>query len=361
MRKKVLKRIGICLISILVIAVVLFWGMIIRKHIIIQSIRNKIAKYQQSKDYYIHMISKMENDSSQVDFFRKGDLEVAQKYTNSENPNTVYYCRNLKTKKMDWYLDNGDSKIAILGQDYDEDIYGIFADYFAIQNKWNYLRFLVNVKIETKKYQGKNCYHINFKKCLNYMEDTLGGFLLEEGETIEDYKLELYIEKKTGLTIYNSILQKEYEYQFDCVKDENLEAPNIASYKAMYVSITEEDYQKYNEGNFSLRICGWGSGVYNGEETISLTLRVYKQIPDETLEGEVGRFLGTNTYFSLNLDPNMKCTWGNEERTLKEEYETRKQSGAMLQNDGDEGVLPLLNDQFIFENGKLVSIIFSTV
>lgn len=361
MRKNVFKRIGICLIIIIAIAVILFWGMIIRKHIIIQSIRNKIAKYQQVKDYYIHMISKMENDSSQVDFFRKGDLEVAKKYTNAENLNEVYYCRNLKTNKMDWYLDNGDSKIAILKQDYDEDIYGIFDDYFAIQNKWNYLRFLVNVKIESKKYQGKSCYYIDFKKCLNYMEDTLGGFLLEEGETIENYQLELYIEKDTGLTIYNSILQTEYAYRFDCVKEEDLEVPNIDQYKAMYVSITEEDYQKYNDGDFSLRICEWGIGVHNGEEIISLTLRVYKQIPDETLEGEIGRFLGTNTYFSLNLDPEMKCMLGNEKRTLKEEYEMRKEVGVLLQNDGDEGVFPLQNDQFIFENGKLTSINFSNV
>ena len=78
-------------------------------------------------------------------------------------------------------------------------------------------------------------------------------------------------------------------------------------------------------------------------------------------EGETGRFIGTKTYMQITLDENLKCMWGNKSKTLRNEYEDRKQNQTLVLKDEDDVSLPLLNDEFIFENGVCESILFSNV
>ena len=78
-------------------------------------------------------------------------------------------------------------------------------------------------------------------------------------------------------------------------------------------------------------------------------------------EGETGRFVGTDIYMQITLDENLKCKWGNESRTLQQEYFNRKSNGTLNIKEKDDTVLPFANDEFIFQKGNCTSIIFSNI
>ncbi len=78
-------------------------------------------------------------------------------------------------------------------------------------------------------------------------------------------------------------------------------------------------------------------------------------------EGETGRFVGTDIYMQITLDENLKCKWGNESKTLQQEYFNRKSNGTLNIKEKDDTVLPFANDEFIFQKGNCTSIIFSNI
>ncbi|MBR1540516.1 MAG: hypothetical protein IJ629_05065 [Clostridia bacterium] len=356
-QKKVLKRVLTILIIVLILILVVFWTNIVRKHLIIQDLRQKIAENRKVDNYYVKVKVDYEN-GMQSYIFKKGNLELV-KNENDDDETIMYRYKDLENQTVNMYFINEDSKVAILRQK-DESSFGesLFEDYFDIENQVDYLKFLAKVKISSKEYNGKSCYCINVDKCFEITD--FGFIVLDINEIRNNEPYELYIEKETGLELYSSLLLREYEYQFDVVTDEDFIEPNISDFKVTYLTLTEEDYKKYNEEDLSLRIVGWSHGFNNLEEQYGLTFRVYEQVPDETLEGEIGRFVGKDIMFSVNLDKDMICKFGREERTLEEEFQLRQEAGT-LKAYGDEEVFPLLNDELVFENGELVSIMFSPV
>jgi len=108
-----------------------------------------------------------------------------------------------------------------------------FSNIFFIENKWNYIKFLLNVKISSKPYNEKECYCINLDKCLDYIVENVGGFLIEKDGNVNDIKFGAYFEKDTGLMIYNPFQMLECTYKFNCLAEDDLKEPNILEYKVI--------------------------------------------------------------------------------------------------------------------------------
>jgi len=359
---KILKRILVILIILLIVGLVWFGGNLLRKHLIIQEIKNKLAEYQKSDNYYVRMKHEVEN--YQIEVYRKENIELGEtlayegeddemnlEYGSLVAPSYAYH--HLDTKTINYYAE-GETRTAYLRavDIFDESI--VFKDYFKIEETWDYLKFLAKTGITSKEYNGKDCYCINVDKSYGIINSDLLHM-----EIPENWSFNFYYEKSTDLEIYNPFEDREYyEYKFDCVTEEDVTEPDTSDYNwVMYSYMTEEDYKKYNEGKLSLRICGCG---YGSDGKVELTLRAYEQVPDESLEGEIGRFVGKNIHFSLRLDENMKCIVGKRESTIGEEIRSWLDNETFIVP-GNEKVFPLLNDEFVFEDGKIVEIIFSMV
>lgn len=141
------------------------------------------------------------------------------------------------------YMEYEGKKHAVLNDENGVDINSVdsfFINPFNITNKWDYLKFLLKVKISLIEYNDKLCYCINIKDCLKEMSETVGDILVEEGEDfnidddLDDYDFKFYIEKETGLIIYNPFQMTEYTYQFDSVTEDDVAEPDISEYEILH-------------------------------------------------------------------------------------------------------------------------------
>ena len=184
-KKKVLKII----LLIVLIAIVIFLAITIRKMIIISNLNNKVSKYINSNNRY-------------------------EKIVNNSEGTTEFYLK-------DAYIDVEDSKIAMLGASKDEVPSQIIIMGFDYENNlWNLFKLAVMSKIKTAKYEGKDCYFVQ--------------------SLIAD---NAYIQKETGLTLKanngysvkedgtEEAIVAEYYYEFDNVDDSIFVEPDISQYK----------------------------------------------------------------------------------------------------------------------------------
>lgn len=214
-KKKVLK---IILLFIL-IAIIIFLAITIRKMIIISDLNNKVSKYINSNNRY----EKIVNDSEGMTEFYLKDENALMIYTLKEkdtgkNRKLMQYT---KGDKVNTYIEAGDSKIAMLGASKDEVQSQIMIMGFDYENNlWSLFKLATMSKIKTVKYEGKDCYFVQ--------------------SLIAD---NAYIQKQTGLTLKanngysvkedgtEEAIVAEYYYEFDNVDDSIFVEPDISQYK----------------------------------------------------------------------------------------------------------------------------------
>ena len=214
-KKKVLKII----LLIVLIAIVIFLAITIRKMIIISNLNNKISKYINSNNRYEKIVN---NSEGTTEFYLK-DENALMIYTSKEkdtgkNRKLMQYT---KGDKVNTYIDVEDSKIAMLGASKDEVPSQIIIMGFDYENNlWNLFKLAVMSKIKTAKYEGKDCYFVQ--------------------SLIAD---NAYIQKETGLTLKanngysvkedgtEEAIVAEYYYEFGNVDDSIFVEPDISQYK----------------------------------------------------------------------------------------------------------------------------------
>lgn len=230
MKNNVLKII-IVVVLILLLCMITIGIILTRKHFMIKGIRDNLAKYKSSNNYYVKMINE-DDESKVISEIYKKESNYLEKIEIINGDNVSQTCDIYSIDgEIHKYIIAGDNKLAVMKNNNDNEHSDLFCDIFNISNKWNYIKMLWNIKISNENYNGKECYFINLDKCVKYMDDYFGNFLLGENEKIEDYKLDYYIEKDTGLIVKTSIgPYNEYEYKFDIVTDEDLVEPDISDY-----------------------------------------------------------------------------------------------------------------------------------
>lgn len=214
-KKKVLK---IILLFIL-IAIIIFLAITIRKMIIISDLNNKVSKYINSNNHYEKIVN---NSGGMTEFYLK-DENALMIYTLKEkdtgkNRKLMQYT---KGDKVNTYIEAGDSKIAMLGASKDEVQSQIMIMGFDYENNlWSLFKLAAMSKIKTVKYEGKDCYFVE--------------------SLIAD---NAYIQKQTGLTLKanngysvkedgtEEAIVAEYYYEFDNVDDSIFVEPDISQYK----------------------------------------------------------------------------------------------------------------------------------
>lgn len=199
--KKVLKIVGI----IIAVVLVLFMIHAIRNYIILSKINNNIAKYVESNNMHMKIISKQMT----VNYYRKDDKEVA--ILQKDNVKISNY----KTgEKINQFVEAGDSKIAKLGSGM---LIVQVPNTAKFDTKWQ--RFLLGsvAIIRSETYKDKRCYTI---------DNLLSPYFL-----VGD-KCQYTIEKDTGLLLKDITdgVTYEREYEFNNVSDSIFVEPDINQY-----------------------------------------------------------------------------------------------------------------------------------
>ena len=228
MKNKILKVVTIVIIIVLIILIILGINLT-KKHLIIKDISKRLANYRKANNYYLEATpTDIENEIYY--YYKLNNKEVEKRETNIIDDSIKYESyKLLGSSQRNMYIYQKDKNIAILNDKIEEVSFSntFFNDIFKTTNKWNYIKFLLNVKITSQKYNGKECYCINVDNCLNTLTENVGGFLIEPNEVAYNF----YIEKDTGLIIYNPFQQKKYEYKFDYVKENDVKEPNISEFE----------------------------------------------------------------------------------------------------------------------------------
>lgn len=225
MKEKVLKII----LTVVLICLIIFGIILTRKYLIIRKIENNLAKYNESKNYYVEQILTNNSDYSRKSY-RLNNKELAK--LNGKGDYEVEIFKDFSTGKENKYItsQNGD-KIAQIGENISSESSNYyFENPFKTISKWNFLKVLIKAKISSKEYNSKDCYYIDLSDCIGYLEN-IGNLLLDEDEP--EVKYELYFEKDTSLIIYNPELKEEYKYEFNTVTEDDLKEPDISDYSVL--------------------------------------------------------------------------------------------------------------------------------
>lgn len=220
MNKKILKCIGIILLVIIAFLII----HTVRNMVIMKQISKKEAQYKNVSNYYIRTTSTQGNV---VDFYRK-DKRYIMKLENISPTGVRKLTNYFDGEKVNTYIEAGNDKIAMLnsnGLPSKMEIRNLLDD---IETK-QFIFLAMLASIRNTDLNGLKCYKI--------------GNFLSPNILMLDTNFEIYIEKETGLIIkeQNGTFTDEngnkepvitdYEYQFDCVTDEDLVEPDISEYK----------------------------------------------------------------------------------------------------------------------------------
>jgi len=222
------------ILILIVVVIILFIGNLIRKSLIIQNIKNKLAQSQLETNFYISSITyQLDDDSVNVlKYYRNGE-NVFQKIEFSSLQSVKTYKKEGKISK---YMDTPEDNICILNLSSETlpttTVSNAFIEQLNELNKLEYIKLLINAKIKSEN----NYYKIK----VNFL-DMNPTIIMEENKTEKDYKNnydEYLIEKDTGLiksvNSYDNeevISFLEYNYKFNIVTDEIFEEPDRSLYK----------------------------------------------------------------------------------------------------------------------------------
>lgn len=209
--KKVLKIIGI----IVVILILGILALTMINYTTIKGLQNKMAKYSNSTNYYIKLVTTEDNATTVTTEYYKKDNKQAvfiERNINGEISRISMYNNGTRT---DTFYDNKENKTAQL----DNETFISVSLYNQLETDSDWLTFWGSIftRISSKKYNGKECYVIK-------------GFTSPNSLTFKD--AEIYIEKDTGLLVKsiegNRITEREYK--FDNVEDTIFFEPDISQY-----------------------------------------------------------------------------------------------------------------------------------
>ena len=220
--KKILIVIGIILL--------IFAIFIGRKVWILKGLQRKVSQYTQISNYYVKItqddhgqITTINNDGQKVTVTEKQIYETYKKdnqylakievlSSDGTRKKLMNYCNGETTNT---YIETDQVKVATLNSN-EIPSSAMIIDYWSEIPVKEFIKTALFSKITSEEYNGKDCYKVS-----NY---PLSSLLY----SADDENFEVYWEKETGLMINSGLA--EFEYQFNCVTDEDLVEPDISQY-----------------------------------------------------------------------------------------------------------------------------------
>lgn len=218
-KKKMVKVV----LLVLIICVVLFLGLTIRKMVILNDLSQKAAQYVDNDNHYEKIVNDSASTKTVTEYYCKGDnavlfLNTTIKATGETRKLTKYS----SSDKANLYFETGENKTAVLNTD------GAVPGQVQIinmnfdDNLWYLFQVAVTSSIKSGEWNGKECYVIN------------GNIFICQDS---------YYEKETGLIVKGidgtetdengnkSDRVIEYYYEFDNVDDSVFVEPDISEYE----------------------------------------------------------------------------------------------------------------------------------
>ena len=215
-----IKKILLILFLIIVVSGIIFLGLTVRKMVIINNLKNKLAQFINSNNYYVKTIVDQGDSIVITDFYCKDSSAIlllnSTIKSNREERKLINY---FEGDKINTYIESAGNKVALLDSNATPSKVEILNSFQFENNVWKLFQTSTKLSIKNSKLDGKECYVIN------------GG-----------QQTEAYIEKETGLVIkakngfatdeYGNIsdIIVEYYYEFENVTDDNIKEPNISEY-----------------------------------------------------------------------------------------------------------------------------------
>lgn len=195
-------------VVIIIVAIFLIYGF--RNFSIIKSMQNKIAQYSDSENCHVHSVSTSnENTEVEIDYYRKGVKEALIATRTMEGKTSKISVYN-NGKRVDTFIDNQDSKVAILASENNSSME--ISNGLEYNSAWNAFWGGLTTRIGTEQVDDKNCYVVQ----------------------IAGSDTKTYIDSETGLVvkaISESTGTVEKTYEFDNVEDDAFREPNIIDYE----------------------------------------------------------------------------------------------------------------------------------
>ena len=216
------------ILIIIAILLIIFIIIVSRKVLILNSLNDKISKYENSTNAYSKVTTNLEDSKlEQMESFLKDDvIKTIAKFKNADNlDSTVIQFEYPDVMKT--YIEDGDKKTF---SSYKNEVIerNIIINYASYNNIFELIYNSIVSRIYTDTLDEKECYVIESTANSNFLY----------GEDVINVKV--YIEKDTGLClkmveVYDKNNEiKEYEtlreYKFDSITDEDMKEPDISEY-----------------------------------------------------------------------------------------------------------------------------------
>lgn len=216
------------ILIIIAILLIIFIIIVSRKVLILNSLNDKISKYENSTNAYSKVTINLEDSRiTQIETYLKDDvIKTIARFKNADNlDSTVIQFEYPDVMKT--YIEDGDKKTF---SSYKNEVIerNIIINYASYNNIFELIYNSIVSRIYTYTLDEKECYVI---------ESTANSNFLYDEDVIN---VKVYIEKDTGLCLKmveeydknNEI--KEYEtlreYKFDSITDEDMKEPDISEY-----------------------------------------------------------------------------------------------------------------------------------
>ncbi len=206
-------------LGVIVLIFFLFVIFLTRKMIILSSLENKLAGYQEKNNIYVKTeITDSENNTTFEKYYKDGIEKDVLSIPNREEKITQYLYDN--ERKL--FVEKGDKKTVTTTEKPEEIVASVLVSYTSYENFWQLLFNSITSSITTAQLDGKECYVISSSYNLNFIYEG-------DSDTVK-----VYIDKETGLALkceeVNNNRITKYQYSFDTVQDEDLKEPDMEQY-----------------------------------------------------------------------------------------------------------------------------------
>ena len=206
-------------LGVIVLIFFLFVIFLTRKMIILSSLENKLAGYQEKNNIYVKTeITDSENNTTFEKYYKDGIEKDVLSIPNREEKITQYLYDN--ERKL--FVEKEDKKTVTTTEKPEEIVASVLVSYTSYEDFWQLLFNSITASITTAQLDGKECYVISSSYNLNFIYEG-------DSDTVK-----VYIDKETGLALkceeVNNNRITKYQYSFDTVQDEDLKEPDMEQY-----------------------------------------------------------------------------------------------------------------------------------
>lgn len=232
-KRKILKYV----LWILLVVIIIFVALTIRRMIIIKDLQNKVSEYTKSTNYYAKTVTHQDSTITTETYVKDNSYIAYLNVVNADGDTRTRITEYSDGVESDKYIESGGKKTALLNSEglyHKLEISRIF-DYLYTENFGQLLLLSMVSSIRSEEVNGKECYHIDRIWSPHLLWKDGNGTMHIDKETGLPVKFQDGILTKTDTGEKYDVIT-DFEYKFNVVTDEDIKEPNAAEYE-----IVEQD------------------------------------------------------------------------------------------------------------------------